>query len=305
MAMKTELETNAPSDTPPCPVCGVARSAMVYPDTLGSDLPRLDYGFCADHGRTYEIRRCESCTHLFSVVTANELWKTYRDLVDPAYLEREQERSATFRKVVDRIHRFVPGGRLLDIGCATGDFLHSAQRYYDVEGVELSRWSSQIAMGRGFRVHTSRLGDITGKSVYDVVTLWGVFGLFEQPNEELDQISRLLTPGGCVCIWTGDMASVTSRLLGRRYWYVMGQYLQLFTKKSLCELFQRHGFETAWMGTYPFTSSLRYLGNSLGRYQVVGKAAKALLHRPPLSGLSVTLLLPGEMFAIFRKVPQS
>jgi len=300
--MTTDVGKNAMRDTTPCPVCDAVRSRMVYPDTLGDDLPRLDYGFCTDHGRTYEIRRCPSCTHLFSVVTVSDLWTTYRDLVDPAYLEREAERSATFRKLVDRIHRFVPSGRLLDIGCATGDFLQSAQRYYEAEGVELSRWSSQIAAGRGFRVHTSRLGDIAGESIYDVVTLWGVIGLFERPNDELAQISRLLKPGGHVCIWTGDMASVTAKVLGRRYWYVMGQYLQLFTKKSLCLLFERHGFETAWMGTYPFTSSLRLLGNSLGRYRIVGKAARAVLHCPPLSRLSVTLLLPGEMFAIYRKV---
>ncbi|MCU0612196.1 MAG: class I SAM-dependent methyltransferase, partial [Candidatus Eisenbacteria bacterium] len=270
-------------------------------DTLGTSVPRLDYGFCAEHGRTYEIRRCANCTHLFAIVTARDLWKNYQDVVDVAYLDRAEERALTFRKLVARIRGFVPSGRLLDIGCATDDFLDAARAHFDVEGVELSKWSSQIAIGRGFRVHTAGLGSIQGEGLYDVATLWGVIGLFEHVDEEVARITRLLRPGGVVCIWTGDMDSWLAKALGRRYWYVMGQYLQLFTKRSLCTLFERHGYERRWMGTYPFTSNFRLIGNSLGRYRVMGTAAKALLHHTPLSRMGITLLLPGEMFAVFRK----
>ncbi len=278
---------------------------MVYPDTLGDALPRLDYGFSSEHGRTYEIRRCASCTHLFAMVTVPELWKAYRGLVDPAYLERHDERVATFRKLVHRIRRFVPAGRLLDIGCATGDFLAAATPYFDVEGVELSEWSAGIARDRGFRVHSCRLSEIEGRGSFDVVTLWGVIGLFEHPHEELTEITRLLKPAGVVSLWTGDMSSITARILGRRYWYVMGQYLQLFTRESLCTLFRHHGCELIWMGIYPFTSSLRLIGNSLGRYGRLGRIAKSLLGRGPWGRLPVTLRLPGEMFAIFSKVRES
>ena len=183
-----------------CPVCHADGARMIYPDTLGNDYPRLDYGFCADHGRTYEIRACDQCSHRFAVVNVEDLWKTYRDLVDPAYLERAEERAATFRKLVDRIQKHVAGGRLLDIGCATGDFLQIASRCYEVEGVELSRWSSAIARARGFSVHSSRLSEIEGDGSYDVITLWGVIGLFEHPHTEVAEMARLLRPGGVVCI---------------------------------------------------------------------------------------------------------
>lgn len=294
----------APTASPhrACPVCGGTDTRVLYPDTLGTALPRLDYGFCAEHGRTYEIQQCRGCTHRFAVVTVADLWKTYRDLVDPAYLERAEERAATFKKLVNRIRRFVPSGRLLDIGCATGDFLQCASSHFQAEGVELSRWSSTIATSRGFKVHTARLSEIEGEGAFDVATLWGVIGLFEHPQTELTQMARLVKPGGIVAVWTGDMGSITARLLGRRYWYVMGQYLQLFTRRSLCLLFEQHGFVTAWVGTYPFTSTLRLLGNSLGRYPGVGAAARALFRGTPLGRLTVTLLLPGEMFAVFRRV---
>ncbi|MBN1423807.1 class I SAM-dependent methyltransferase [Candidatus Fermentibacteria bacterium] len=282
-------------------MCSSDGCTLLYPDTLGPDVPRLDYDFGADHGRTYRIMKCGRCTHRFAIPTRRDLWKEYEGVEDPAYMARTEERAATFRKLVKRIHRFCPGGRLLDVGCATGDFLDSAQAFFDVEGVELSKWSSQIATERGFRVHRSRLPAVSKDSAYDVITLWGVIGLFEHPHEEAAAMARLVKPGGLVCVWTGDMASLPARILGRKYWYVMGQYLQLYTATSLCRMFEMHGFERAWMGTYPFTSSLRLLTNSLGRYPVVGGVTKALVHRTFLSRVFITLLLPGEMFAIFRK----
>jgi 2-polyprenyl-3-methyl-5-hydroxy-6-metoxy-1,4-benzoquinol methylase len=67
-------------------------------------------------------------------------------------------------------------GRLLDVGCATGDFLASARAAgFDAQGLELSSWSCEVARGRGFRVHQKTLAEFARGSParFDVVSLIG------------------------------------------------------------------------------------------------------------------------------------
>ena len=84
---------------------------------------------------------------------------------------------------------------LLDVGCATGDFLTVARNLgYLVEGLELSKWSSEIARKKGIRVYQKSLKELSDKlpGRYDIITLWGVAEHFEHPLEEISYIKKLL-----------------------------------------------------------------------------------------------------------------
>src|SRR5919201_1177301 len=73
----------------------------------------------------------------------------YGQVEDVHYLEEEEGRVATFSESLAHVRRFVPGGRLLDVGCHVGTFLALAeQEGFDVSGVEPSRWAAQIARSR-------------------------------------------------------------------------------------------------------------------------------------------------------------
>lgn len=284
-----------------CPVCGSGNLGELYPDTLGTDLPSFDYAFTPAHGRTYRIVRCRDCTHAFSVVPCRDLWKSYEIVVDSAYIERQRERVFTFAGIVDHLGRYLPEGKLLDVGCATGDFLDAARERYAVEGLELSGWSAEIARSRGFHVHRCRLQELPGEAMYDIITLWGVIEHFESPVEELREIRRLLKPGGLVALWTGDSASWLARLLGRKWWYIQGQHIQLFSRRSLMFLFAEAGFKLVNLTRYPLRTNLHFLSLSLGRYRFLGNLGKVILDNRYLAEVTVTLRLPGEMFVIFRK----
>ncbi len=284
-----------------CPICASTDVFMKYPDTLHDDLPAFDYNFTSAHNRTYKIMKCKVCGHAFSILPNPEIWKNYQSVVDQAYLSRQEEREMTYSKLVKTIKGYARTGKLLDVGCATGDFLSSCRNDYDAEGLELSEWSAEIAKQRGFKIHNIRLENLPETCTYDIVTLWGVIEHFEDPTFELEQIHRILKKGGLVCLWTGDIDSLPSKLLNKRWWYIQGQHVQLFSKKSLRLLFLKAGFSEVKIGRYPYTTNLQSIYKSIGRYPLLQTIARSFLLNRIMANKTLTLSLPGEMFAIFRK----
>jgi ubiquinone/menaquinone biosynthesis C-methylase UbiE len=284
-----------------CPVCSSKHQKMLYPDTLGDDLPPFDYAFSPNHMRTYEVVKCQSCSHAFCVVPHKNLWENYQSVVDSEYLNRQEAHLLTAEKVVEILTKFINGGKLLDVGCATGDFLSVAKAHYSVEGLELCQWSSDIAKKRGFKIHTCPINELSSDMKFDVVTLWGVIEHFELPKAEIEKISNILKPGGYICLWTGDVDSWLARLLGKNWWYIQGQHIQFFSKKSLNRLFSDIGFKNVTIEKYPFTTNLISLSKSLYRYKRLKKISKIILENRLMRYRTITLKIPGEMFAINRR----
>jgi len=187
------------------------------------------------------------------------------------------------------------------VGCATGDFLSVAKQFYEVEGLELSDWSGKMAAERGLRVHKKTLSEMNQADTYDVVTLWGVIEHFEYPKVEIKNVFRILKPAGLVCLWTGDVSSLLAGLLGKKWWYYQGQHIQMFSRRSLCALFERNGFRRVYLGNYPYVMTMKSLQNSLSRYPSVYHSLRFILNNRLVSGRKFTVKLPGEMFALFMK----
>ena len=199
------------------------------------------------------------------------------------------------------LKRYQPSGRLLDVGCSAGFFLSAASGTYQVEGLELSHWSVGLAEKKGFTIHRKRLEEFYPTVPYDLITLWGVIEHFENPSAEIAHIGRMLAPGGHVALWTGDIQSLPARVLGNRWWYFLGQHIQMFTEKSIIRLFADNGFDPVHRGIYPYTVSLKSVNRSLRRYPWLHAITNPLFTHPLLSDRSITLKVPGEMFLVFRK----
>jgi len=54
------------------------------------------------------------------------------------YIAAEPVLRREFARTVSFIRQWRNGGRLLEIGCAYGFFLHEAKKYFDVSGIELA-----------------------------------------------------------------------------------------------------------------------------------------------------------------------
>jgi 2-polyprenyl-3-methyl-5-hydroxy-6-metoxy-1,4-benzoquinol methylase len=130
-------------------------------------------------------------------------------------------RDHAINRLCDRVERRRPQhGRLLDVGCATGSFLHAMkQRGWQVQGVEpITHAAAQAQHLFGLEVFVGLLEEAAyPDATFDVVTLWDVLEHVADARTTLQEASRILKPGGLLVCSVPNPASVEARLFGS-YW---------------------------------------------------------------------------------------
>ncbi len=280
-----------------CPICGSYKTQELYPANV--ELKKLSFTYVKtrDSGKTFRSVKCLNCTHVFCSPLPKNIYKNYEDVIDSKYLRYTVSIRDSSYKILPLIKKIKHSGKILDVGCATGEFLEVARNFgYSIEGLELSKWSTEIARKKGIKVYNSLLKSLASKysERYEVITLFGVIEHFENPKEEMKYIKKLLKSGGILVVWTGDVNSISSRILGRNWWYWQGQHIQYFTNKSLNLLAEEWGLEYLFTKTYPFVARYDLVRNSLSRYSL-GYILTYFLKPIFLVKPKWTLYLPGEM----------
>ncbi len=137
--------------------------------------------------------------------------------------------------------------RLLEVGCATGEFLKACRRRFgwEVAGVEPNRQLSDALIREGFPVVPSTLEDAdVPAGQYDVVCLFNVLEHLWDPAYSLKRINCLLAPGGLVVVELPNFASPSRRRFGKHWFlYHLPRHLSHFTRQSLAGLMEECGFE--------------------------------------------------------------
>ena len=223
----------------------------------------------------------------------------YHDVVDPKYLASRPQRIRTSRQLVERLSNLGASGRLLDVGCNAGYFLDEASKTFEVEGLELSKWATEIA-ARQHIVHNFPLQQLHGERCFDVVSLLGVIEHLQNPVQELAEIERLIKQNGLIVIFTGTRDSLLPRLLGKKWWWYQGMHLQFFTNKSLRLLLAQFNFKVVASYTHTTWFSLESLHQSARRYPLARWVLSPLL-TPWLRSLIIPVRLSGERLVIARK----
>lgn len=149
-------------------------------------------------------------------------------------------------RVLDELAPFLGDGRLLDVGCGTGDFLLEARgRGWDVSGVEMSPDAVRVARGRGLAVTVGTLRDARlPEAAFDCVVLLDVIEHLTDPLAEMREIRRVLRPGGIVVVETPNWRSLYRRLLRHRWAALQPRiHLLYFDESTLRRALLEAGFE--------------------------------------------------------------
>ena len=132
----------------------------------------------------------------------------------------------------------VPVGSVLDVGCATGEFLEMMQqRGWRITGIEPDPQAAGHAwqrLGTG-AIRQARLEEVSfPEASFDLVTLWDVLEHLYDPPQTLRRLASWLSPEGVLALGVPDPESWDARWFGR-FWngWDAPRHLFIFPEKVL------------------------------------------------------------------------
>jgi SAM-dependent methyltransferase len=163
---------------------------------------------------------------------------------------------------------FVQKGRLLDIGCGNGTELFRLKAMgWETYGVEIDEGAVRSARSKGLEVFAGDLFEANyPDQVFHVVRMNFVLEHLPNPRETLQEIKRILQPGGRIYISVQNARSLNYWLFGKRWFSLdVPRHYFSFTPKTIGRLLSSMGLKIKSIrfdsGTRTFLASLQYWVN--------------------------------------------
>lgn len=193
----------------------------------------------------------------------------WKDVVDPdgRHRDRTTERERHIDDVkleIDFVNR-QPPGRILDVGCGLGFFLSAIDEGWEKHGVEVSGFAAAHAGSWGRVFHGTLKEAGYEDSYFDIVVCHHVIEHVEDPVALVNEIHRILRPGGWLVLGTPDFDGGCARRFGENYRLLKDPtHISLFGHESVFRFVRELGFIVE-LDEYPFFESRHFKSENLER----------------------------------------
>ncbi len=228
-----------------CPVCGsgqISRKFSAKDHTVSKE--------------NFDIWECAVCTARFTqdVPDIAHIGQYYQSA---EYVSHTETREGLINRLYHAVRKItmrskqnwvksasgVKQGSLLDIGSGTGAFLHYMQQLgWQVTGLEPDAGARDNAR-KLYQLETQSVEELFNlpPAQFDCITMWHVLEHVHNLHAYLDQIHRLLKPGGALLIAVPNYTSTDAHLYGSDWAaYDVPRHLYHFSPAAMDILLRQH-----------------------------------------------------------------
>ena len=200
--------------------------------------------------------------------TRNETLVAAAEIAFPdASVEVNDVRRRTFQQRLQRILVWRRSGSLLDVGCERGFFLEAARRHFEVYGVETNSNTAEQARRVGADVFNGTLREANyPDAAFDVVTAFHVIEHVDSPRVQLQEMFRILKPGGLLVVETPNIDNMWFRVFRSRWRQFIHDHYFFFDPRTMALLLKSVGFTPLEVSTIGKQANLHFLCARMGRY---------------------------------------
>jgi 2-polyprenyl-3-methyl-5-hydroxy-6-metoxy-1,4-benzoquinol methylase len=165
---------------------------------------------------------------------------------------------------LDLIRNFRTSGRLLEVGCARGDFLSVAREWFDVSGVEpnpsLADDAEKVAPIYRDVIETLPWRD------FDLITSFHVIEHVDSPKRFVSAMAERIKPGGLLVLETPDINSTPFQLMRGKWRQFIPEHYFFFDQSTMTRLLTDSGFKVEKIVRIGKHASAALIFNRLSRY---------------------------------------
>jgi SAM-dependent methyltransferase len=191
-----------------------------------------------------------SCLECGSVYTPYSPWYSSAFFYSEFYLNEGELSPPQFintrlEEITAEFSGFRKNNRLLDIGCGAGALLAVARKNgWNAQGLDVSPSAVKHVRELGFEVYEGELKNAAFPSEhFDVVTAAELLEHLSDPQPLLQEVARILRPGGLFWTTTPHARGLSGRMLGLKWRCIWPpEHLQLFSVRGLKTLLRDAGF---------------------------------------------------------------
>lgn len=199
---------------------------------------------------------CKNCRSIYSSYLPTgaeaedyDVYYTEENLKVPEFILKRLD------EILEDFKPYFLHGRLLDVGFGAATLMQVAQdKGWQVSGIEVSKPAVDHARKLGLEVFHGELTEAKyPDNHFDVITASEIIEHCPQPEILLDEVVRILRPGGLFWATTPSAGGLSYKLTGLDWTIICPpEHLQLFSKKAIRLMVKKAGFSQVKIQTSGF-----------------------------------------------------
>jgi 2-polyprenyl-3-methyl-5-hydroxy-6-metoxy-1,4-benzoquinol methylase len=249
----------------------------------------------------FHYRKCSRCSVVFvsPIIKEKILEEMYRKsdyarswmkvLINPVEQKFNQPK---FERGINDIENILQRkGRILDVGCAVGQFLTICESSgWKATGIELNGEEREYCKSIGLKVIGEPLDDhLFQYESFDAVALWEVLEHVPFPRQVLKCIHKMLKPGGVLLVVVPNVNSLAAQILQEECNMFVGMsHITMFSDETLTTLLEDERYEITHRSSIISEISVMnnylnyehpYLGEAQGLHSIFELICEDLIHK--------------------------